>query len=183
MSIIFQLYRADYLSQLTPAVLDALKQAVKNAFDRLEFVDLTKNTTLRSSPLVEQALLDQVAAKIQERARRVFAQLQPQPPDPIVPPGKPDTTRPLYPQLFDQQDLNRLTPQQLDVLEMAISCEVTHFNGYVHLMTVKEQVDLTIQTLLKGEIAPPPVPLPPDTEYSPFNRSSPLYRLYNPSPP
>jgi hypothetical protein len=178
MSIIFQLYRADYLSQLDPSVLDTLKQTVKNSFDREEFVDLTRNTTLSSSHLVEQELLDQVVAKIQERARRVFVQLQPQPPDPIVPPGKPDPTRPLYPHLFDLQELNnRLTPQQRDVLEMAISCEVTHFNGYVHLLTVKEEVDKILHQA--GMVTPPP----PDTLYSPLNRVGPLYDLYNPSPP
>jgi hypothetical protein len=58
---------------------------------------------------------------------------------------------------------------------MAISCEVTHFNGYVHLLEVKEQVD---QTLLAGVRAPNP-----DTLYSPLNPASPLYGLYNPPPP
>jgi hypothetical protein len=178
MSIIFQLYRADYLSQLDPDVLDALKQTVKDSFDRLQFVDLTRNTTLRASSLVDPGLRDQVVAKIQERARQVFAQLQPQPPSPIVPPGPLDLTKPLYPQLFDQQDLdNRLTPQQRDVLEMAISCEVTHFNGYVHLLTVREDVDKIL--LKEGTVTPPP----PDTAYSPFNPHGPLYTLYNPSPP
>jgi hypothetical protein len=61
---------------------------------------------------------------------------------------------------------------------MAISCEVTHFNGYVHLLTVREEVDQTILPLIKGVPVTPP---PPDTVYSPFNRTSPLYGLYNPS--
>jgi hypothetical protein len=179
MSIIFQLFRADYLNQLDPNALNTLKQTAKQAFDRAQFVDTTRNTTLRASPLIEQRVIDQVLANIQERARAVFQQLQPQPPPPNVPPGPLNLALPLFPQLFSPGDLSRLSPHQLDILEMAISCEVTNFNGYVHLLTVKEQVDQTMMPLLPKGLRPPN----PDTIYSPLNPANPLYALYNPSSP
>jgi hypothetical protein len=176
MSIIFQLFRADYLDQLGANALDTLKQTVRQYFDHTQFVDTTRNTTLRTSPLIDPGVIDQVVASIQERARAVFQQLEPQPPPPNIPPGPLDLSQPLFPQLV-AGDLNRLTPHQQDILEMAISCEVTHFNGYVHLLEVKEEADQVMHSFS-------PIRSPnPDTIYSPLNTGSPLYGLYNPPPP
>jgi hypothetical protein len=180
MSIIFQLFRSDYLDQLGENALNTLKQTVRQYFKVNEFVDTTRNTTLKTSPLIDQMVVDQAVANIQERARMVFQQLHPQPPPPNVLPGRFNLSQPLYPQLFDAGDLNRLTPHQRDILEMAISCEVTHFNGYVHLLEVREQVD---KTVIPRPLGPGILPPAPDTLYSPFNPGSPLYTLYNPPPP
>ena len=179
MSIIFQLFRADYLSQLDPTALDLLKQVVRRHFRADEFVDTTRNTILETSPLVEQGVVDQAIEHIRNRASAVFQQLQPQPPPPTIAPGPFDLTQPLFRQLFTAGDLNnRLTPHQSDILEMAISCEVTHFNGYVYLLTIKERADKTVMgSGLKIR------PTDPDTVYSPFNQASPLYKLYNYNPP
>lgn len=175
MSIIFQLFRADYLSQLDATALDVLKQAVTRHFRADEFVDTTRNTILETA-LVDLGLVEQAIAHIQNRAREVFRQLQPQSPPPTVLPGPFNLTQPLFPQLFSTGDLNRLPSHQRDILEMAISCEVTHFNGYVYLLTIKERAD----SLVMGSRPGMPRPTNPDTVYSPFNPDSPLYTLYNP---
>jgi len=175
MSLIFQLFRADYLAQLDPAALAALRQYVRQNFDVKQFVDVTRNTTLRTSQLVNQMVIDQVIEKIRQRAREVFQQLESQPPAPNIAPGPFTLAQPLFGQLFSAGDLNRLTSRQQDILETAITCEIANFNSYVYLLTVKNAMDAIAMRYHPTGARPSNA----DTAYSPFNPGSPLYALYN----
>jgi hypothetical protein len=175
MSLIFQLFRADYLAQLDHAALDALRQHVRQLFDVRQYVDLRRNTILRDSPLVTPQHLAQVIEKIRQRALVVWQQLGVQPPPTIVP-APFNLALPLFGQLFGAGELNRLTPHQRDILETAITCEITNFNSYVYLLIVKEEMDTIAMRLHPNGARPSP----PDTDYSPFKPGSPLRTLYNP---
>jgi hypothetical protein len=173
MSIIFQLFSAEDLKSLDPTKLEALREVVRAHFNSR--LDTTLNTKLNDS----SRITPQVIAGIWERARNVYQQLKNAPLSP-TPPSSLNLSQPLFPQFFPLAGSN-LTPYEREILEMAISCEITNFNYYDHLQTLKEFVydkfdDLTATP---GQSGTGQRPRGPDTFYSPFNPESPLNFIYH----
>jgi hypothetical protein len=105
----------------------------------------------------------------------VFQQLRPDlPQPPKVPIASLDVSQPLYPQIFNAGDLANLTPQERQILEMAVSCEVSNFNFYDHLQTIKDLAYEAFEALTGQR------PRGSDTMYSPFNLQSPAHFLVDP---
>lgn len=180
MSIIFQLFSAEDLKALDKTKLEILKQKVKAAFDPAKYADSTMNTTLDDLSLVETELRSKIIENLRQRADTVFRQLKSElefPNDPIMPRDDLELSWPLYPQILRNTAFDSLALLQRHIFEMAISCDVTHFNSYIHLLSIKK-----FARGLFFDLANHLPSKDPDTEYSPFKPDSPLYKLYNLSP-
>lgn len=164
MSIVFQLFNAADLNTLDDNALEQLKQTIWDAFHTDKFLDRRKHTTLAVSPLFTQDLQNKFRRHITTRAQEVFKQLTDE--TLIVSPDHLNLLQPLYPQILSQEAREKLnTPLKREIFEMAISCEVTHVNGYMHLLAVKEEADKKFRDL-RGGVSPAHNP---DTLYSPLN--------------
>jgi hypothetical protein len=184
MAIIFQLFHAEALTQLDENQLNLLRQAVRPQSALSPLTAPTIDTTLLDSSLLQDAPLSdlraQTAAQIQNRARQVFQQITGQ-----VPRERPalELSEPLAPQILHPEDYALLdTPSKRLVFDMAISCEVMHFNAFVHLLSVKKLAyDKFVELHPQHQF---PAPAAPDTVYSPLNPNSPLdpTKIYLPNP-
>ena len=156
MSVIFQLFRAADLKDLTLEQLEVLKMTIRDALK------------------IPANIPDQV----KDRAHDVFRQLKGRDPAPV----QPVPSLPILSQLFSEADLQDLSPKEFDILAMAISCEVA--NSYESLKAIQEHAYNMFQELTKTPAIPlGQRPQDPDSPYSPFNQGSALYRILHPAPP
>jgi hypothetical protein len=144
MSVIFQLFSAEDLRDLTPVQLESIKNAIRDA--------------LQNPPRVP----DQVKGRIYEVFRQLTSKL------PSNPPVSPDPSSPILYQLLSEEDLRLLDHKQLDILKMAISCEMA--NSFYALWAIKDSVHAVFHQF-RGQ-----PPQGPDASYAPFSRN------YSPPP-
>lgn len=172
MSILFQLFNAEDLRDETKfrIIRDTIRAS---NFDPA--LDITVNTTLDPSTLVPTQVKNQVVEAILQQASKAFTQLLGQPISQPRTSNQLDLSQSLYPQILSQVDHDRLNTYQQDIFERAISCEVTHFNFYVRLLTLQDTVSKAYQASTGQQLQGHP-----DTNYSPFNPNGPLYHFYNP---
>jgi hypothetical protein len=171
MSIIFQLFHADDLQILTPENLLKLKLVIRQQVSsHSEALGPSLSTILEIPPNTPPQLAD----ALRKRVHEVFQQLTGRPPrNPSIPLAP---SRSIPEQLFEPDELDALGEQGRTILEWAISCEVADFVRYNTLEAIKDYVYAEFSKF--AEIAGQR-PKGPDTKYSPFNQSSPLYRLHN----
>ena len=122
MSVIFQLFCSDDLKGLAPAQLEALK--------------LTDNHALNA----DQDVLDSV----KDRAYEVFRQVAQR--DPTPQSIATDASRGMLLQFFSETDLQGLSAQDLDILKMAIACEITHSPAALRVVQAKAYALFTMYT-------------------------------------
>jgi hypothetical protein len=159
MSIIFQLFSAADLQNLSPQQLKQLRDLVR---DELE-------------------TSDKVREALRERANAVFSQLETQrDPDSSEPQPQPqpspDPLQSLAAQLFDPQEFARLNndPKLLKILEWAIECER---NSSPHVLdAIREKAYEWFQRL-PGKSSTLPQP---DAEYSPYSENYKAVRVVEP---
>src|SRR5262245_1634298 len=155
-------------------------------FQLFSAADLQKLAALSPEKLNElQALIQaertpspEVRAKLKPRADEVFLQLVPSFPGPLPLPSSPTTSPPLAGQLFSQQDLNQLTPDQLRILEWAIRCELDN-SPYVLEVIMQKVLTWLAEQGPQGLVSPPPPPAP-DAVYSPFSKEYKIVRALDP---
>jgi hypothetical protein len=123
MSVIFQLFCADDLTQLAPEQLEALKMTVSHALN------------------TDRDVLD----SIKDRAYEVFRQLE-QNRNPSQQLISTDASKGMLLQLFSEADLHGLTAQDLDILKMAIICEITHSPAALQVVQTKAYALFTMYT-------------------------------------
>ena len=156
MSVMFQLFHAADLQNLSQQQFDDLKGIISNAL----------NTS------------DRVADAVRERAYEVFHQLTS--PDIVIKGPEPrDRSQQLLNQLFCEDDLQHLDAQKIDILRIAMSCEAAA--SYEALEAVLDVVSDAIPEKFPTLTQPPR--RDPDAGYSPFNRNGPIYPIYHPEPP
>jgi hypothetical protein len=189
MSIIFQMFRADDLNTLTPQQLDEFRDIIRSTLADVENPALDKTlrdflredlepaqralqASIQALPEPDQEpITREVTDVLRKRARDVFHQLTSRPPN-EQPAGLLDLSQPLLPQLLSREDHNWLehTSPAYRLLRMAISCEVTNFNFYNALRSVKGTANDAFRYRAGGQY-----PKDPDSQYSPFNPDNPLY--------
>jgi hypothetical protein len=145
MTIIFQLFSAADLQNLSPGQLKELRDLVRN--------ELETSDTIRDA--------------LRERAHAVFHQLAPQSGAYSLgrPPSSPDALQSLPEQLFNPQELASLRndPKLLKILEWAIECER---NSSPHVLeAIRAKAYAWFQSLPEHAEAIPR----PDAEYSPYS--------------
>jgi len=155
MTVIFQLFSAADLQNLSPGQLKELRDLVR---DELE-------------------TSDQVREALRERAQEVFQQLATQPVTySLAPPPSPDPLQSLPEQLFGAHEFTRLNndPTRLKILEWAIECER---NSSPHVLeAIRQRAYAWFQSLPEHASAIPR----PDAEYSPYSEKYKAMRVAEP---
>src|SRR6516162_4040621 len=113
MSVIFQLFCAADLQKLAPEQLEALKMTVSYALN------------------TDREVLDPV----KDRAYEVFRQLANR--DPAQRLISIDASKGMLLQFFSEAELHGLSAQDLDILKMAIICEITHSPAALQVVQAK----------------------------------------------
>jgi len=122
MSVIFQLFCAADLTKLAPEQLEALKMTVSHALN------------------TDRDVLDPV----KDRAYEVFRQLASR--DPAQQLISTDASKGMLLQLFSEVELHGLSAQDLDILKMAIICEITHSPAALQVVKTKAYALFTMYT-------------------------------------
>jgi hypothetical protein len=188
MTVIFQLFCADDLKQLSPADLEVLRKTIQEALKKYPINapsvqdDVNprlapRNRLARDLP-PSQNPPQQINEALEKRFQQVSQQLQSQPPN--NPSGLLELQQSQQPFNFAQRATQRFrqeTPErdkERTILQWAISCEVNNFKFYLPLVRIKEVAYEKFFELTEGQR-----PKGPDSPYSPFNPLHPLYNLLN----
>jgi hypothetical protein len=178
MSVIFQLFCAEDLQQLTFLQLQELKTAVVNALEG----DTPGNTPPQDHaryPLrVPQPLSLQISLnttpdpdtppQVREALNKRFHEVSHQLTSPHL---KPSPQRFNFQALLSQRN-NTVSAEEALILEWAISCEVNNFKFYKRLLDARKAA---YEWFFKEQGQRPKGP---DSPYSPFNPLHPLYSLF-----
>jgi hypothetical protein len=187
MSIIFQLFNAENLKNLSNEQLDQLLDSIIHKVD-----DSTNNVlraSMASAKQIENELRKnpppdyaaEVIDMLRKRAHEVFQQLISQPSS--NQPGPFNRAASMFDQLLSAEDFERLNlDTQLSgarrkILLWAITCELDNLNSYRTLQRIQEEARTEIhdpkQTV--DQVEGQQRFKDPDSVYSPFNPRSPVY--------
>jgi hypothetical protein len=178
MSIIFQLFSADDLKVLQPDKFEELTGAIlgelrKSPSQVRQVLGVDRSPRL----MIPQDTPQQLKDALRRRIHQVFQQLTSRPPR--NPSRALEPARAIDEQLFEPDELAMLDAQKRLILQWAIHCEVAYlersFEQYKALKDWKDRYHTEFSRIMNGQR-----PKGPDTNYSPFNPGSPLYRFYNP---
>jgi len=204
MSVIFQLFSAEDLNQLTDGQLNQLRNIVRNAV--VDIDDTFLKASLAISNLINrrhmQGLLpgasypstasppssvnisqekatdfQRAMQRLNERVSEVFHQLTGE--LPTGPSSSLDSLKlppnELINQLLREEDLAKLDDKKRKILAWALTCELANFNAYEAFEQVKQKAEEAFMDFMRANGKGEQRPRGPDTPYSPFYPGSPLY--------
>lgn len=180
MSILFQLFRAQDLAALTPDQFERLKNDIQGAMSISPDASLrlavgsnlqthwedARRELMLSSPRIDRVELE---TALRNRARVVFQQLMDHPPASLMtPPPEPPggnliaENEDLLGQLLSASELSELRQNALkeEIFIIAISCELSYFNSYRFLESIKDRANSLFR-----EFLPEQLPMGPDSSY------------------
>jgi hypothetical protein len=187
MSIIFQLFSAENLKDLTRDELDSLKKTVNDAVDncREPLLKASLESSRQLSARIESYFnsktpqdIPEVLDTLKRRAQEVFRQLT------SVPAQSPGAgfslskTPTIFNQLLSQEDFDTLDKKLpytgRTILEWAIICEMANLMSYDALQGIQEDAARIVRKPRGPRLKDP------DSVYSLFNELSPSYHRDHP---
>jgi len=200
MTVIFQLFGAEDLKQLTPKQLREMRDIITEELDKSHATALEAERAVsrliegrhmpkllgapRPPRTVSQAQLTPISSHaldvLKKRVHDVFYQLTREFPNApaSVSPSSYQTSSELLDQLLSADDLAKLAdrvPTGREILAWALTCELANFQTYEVLQRIKERTDEKFMEFMEAQGKGKQRPKGPDSLYSPFYNLSPLY--------